>query len=155
MSDDPPAVRIRWPREGDNEAPFEAGGGLAGHVDWRELLAHHDPPSGRFVFVAECRGEIAGVAKTTALLGELNVEVLARNDASAAARGEKVGKLLLLSAEALAWALGVPWLTLEALDEGRLIAYYEAKGFVRDGPPLFSAEWGVLHPMKKAVGSWP
>jgi len=95
-------------------------------------------------------------AATATVLGEaLNVEYLARNSASRAAEERPVGQTLLDAAESLAAGFRLLWVTLEALDEPGLIAYYERRGFVRAAPPLFDAAWGTLHPMKRSVSSRP
>jgi GNAT superfamily N-acetyltransferase len=146
---DEPVVIIRWPRETDREATFEAGGWLRGRVTWPEILDHHRPDSGLFALSAECEGQVVGAATATVHLESLEVVFLARNVASQAAKGLRVGRELLDAASALAWFLKLPWLTLESLDDLALIAFYEGEGFVRVGSPLFFASWGTLHPMRR------
>jgi GNAT superfamily N-acetyltransferase len=150
---DPPSVTVRWPLPEDRLAPFEAGGGLAGRLDWVGLLEHQDPERGRFALIAECAGAVVGAARATAYPDELEIEFLARNASSQAARGQRVGHALIEAAVALAWGLGIFCLTLESLDEPALIAFYEGEGFVRAGSPLFDAYWGTLHPMRRPLSS--
>jgi GNAT superfamily N-acetyltransferase len=150
---DAPIVAVRWPCAEDREAPFEPSGGLRGRVEWNAMLAHHGPATGRFVFIAECEGAVVGAATVTVYADELEVEVLARNAASQAARGARVGFELLKAADARAWANGCPNLTLESLDDAALIAFYEREGFSRAGPPLFDAYWGTRHPMRRPLSS--
>lgn len=153
MDEDP--IVVRWPDPDDGAVRFGIGGGLAGRVAWSALLAHHEPQRGKFLLVAELRAEIVGVVAATTRRDQLYVEYLVRNMEARAAVGRPVAGALIDAAAALAADLGRPWLTLEALDDPRLLSLYEEKGFTRDGPPLFDVFWGTLHPMRKPVGGEP
>ena len=155
MPDEPPSLHVRWPVPDDWGAPFEGAGGLQGKTGWPEVLAEHDTASGRFVWIAECAGEVAGMATSRLWSDELDIEILARNALSRAARGQRVGHLLLEAALDLAWSLALSAVTLESLDDAGLVAFYEGEGFVRDGPPIFDAAWGVLHPMRRPPSFGP
>jgi len=152
---EPASVTVRWPQPADREVHFEVGGGLFGRFDWAGLLTHHDAERGRFSMIAECAGEVVGAARATAYPDELEIEFLARNASSRAARGQRVGHALMEAAVSLAWGLGTPFLMLESLDDPALLAFYEGEGFVRAGSPLFDAYWGTLHPMRRRLASGP
>jgi GNAT superfamily N-acetyltransferase len=145
---DPIAVKVRFPEPADDSAPFEFGPGLAGKIHWVEQLHDHNPLTGRFTLVAERGGVVYGFATLQVRLVSLQITVLARNFAVTPLPGISVGVWLIGAASDLARSVGRSSVTLEALDEPALIAFYERNGFVRGGPPLFDAEWGVLHPMR-------
>ena len=155
MADGDPGIRVRWPQPGDEQAAFEAGGGLARRTGWPAVLESYSPSTGRFVWIAESDSAVVGLATGRVWPDELNIELLARNALARVAPGQRVGHFLLESAVALAWAFKLPWVTLEALDDRALLAFYEGEGFLRDGPPLFDAAWGTLHPMRRSPWSWP
>lgn len=148
-------VRVRWPQPGDEALPFEAEGGLRGRVPWPRVLREHDPSAGTLLWIADCGGEVVGLALGQVTPNGLEIELLARNSASVAARGLMVGQRLIRAAIAMAWSMALPCLTLDSLDEPGLLAFYEGRGFVRDGPPFYDAAWGTLHPMRRAVRGPP
>lgn len=145
-----PPPKTRFPRQRDREEAFEPAGPLRGKLTFREILDYHAPEAGRFTLFRVHSRRLAGAACFALGEQEVRVDFLTRNDLLAIT-GVSVGIVLVGAIEAFAAFHGREAITLEAMHDPVLIAWYESRGFAPEGPRYHDLEWGDLLPMVKRV----
>jgi GNAT superfamily N-acetyltransferase len=142
---------VRLLQASDLDQPFEGAGLLAGRITIETWAAFHRPTNGKVVLVADFEGVVVGAIALARRPDGLHVEYLSTNGAIERIRGLRIRMPLLRAAEALAGVQGAQAMTLGAVSDPSVIAFYKNAGFMESGPPFDETGWGVLHPMWKPL----
>lgn len=124
---------------------------MRGKVDFTEILAFHTPTRSRFTLLATHEFGIIAAACFTLRTSDIFIDFLVRNDVFRPPNFVAGGSVLIEAIEGLAATLNLKALRLESVDARETMAWYEHRGFVADGPPLFHPGWGILYPLAKPI----